>query len=278
MVNFAPIQPNFYGRTKPAETAGLQSIQGGSNQFIPNTTKAVRNGTTPGVSGVGSGINSSAQAVPPIYLNSTTATIQNTTSGVSAPITYSASASISIGSSLNPSLNRLSINGLPLFGTYATGINPSLIPGPSLDQYASFNDSTEDRVIISDQTGIFIDSVPDFTPLKDTGGVLFPYTPVITMGFKANYEMENLLQNNYSTPYYTGSKVDGIGIQARFTAQDATEAAYVLAMMTFFRTATKMFYGASQNKGTPPPILFLDGYGQNVLDHIPVVIIDFSYN
>jgi hypothetical protein len=279
MVNFSPIEPNFYGRTAQKSTSGLQSIQGGSNQYLIDATQASRSRNTPGVTGISSGVNSSAQAVPPLFLNATsTSNIQNTTSLTSSPVVY-ASASVSIGIGTNPSLNRLAISGLPQAGIFTTGIDNTVnAPGPSFDQYAAFVDAVEDRVIISDQTGKFIGSISDFRPLLETGGVLFPYTPVITMGHKAHYEMENLLQTNYTTPYYTHSNTDGIGIQARFTAQNPTEAAYILAMMTFFRTATKMFYGASQNKGTPPPILFLDGYGQNILDHIPVVVTDFSYN
>jgi hypothetical protein len=47
--------------------------------------------------------------------------------------------------------------------------------------------------------------------------------------------------------------------------------------MHFFRSATKMFYGQDQLAGTPPPILFLDGYGPYTFDHIPVVVNSFDY-
>jgi hypothetical protein len=181
--------------------------------------------------------------------------------------------------SLNPSLNRLSLNGLPQAGVYTTGID-SFVPMPddTSDLKAAFTSSTEDRVIISDQTGKFIGTASNFRPLEATGGVLFPYTPVIALSHRANYEMEGLLQTNYTTPYYTKSSVDSISIQGRFTAQNENEANYILAMMNFFRTATKMFYGASQNRGTPPPVLYLDGYGQNLFDHIPIVISEFQYS
>jgi len=40
----------------------------------------------------------------------------------------------------------------------------------------------------------------------------------------------------------------------------------------FFRSATKMFYGESSERGAPPPIVKLNGYGDYVLKNVPVVI------
>jgi hypothetical protein len=51
----------------------------------------------------------------------------------------------------------------------------------------------------------------------------------------------------------------------------------MVAMMHFFRTVTKMFYGQDQLAGTPPPVLFLDAYGPYTFDHIPIVITGFDY-
>jgi hypothetical protein len=120
-------------------------------------------------------------------------------------------------------------------------------------------------------------SIPIFAPLKAVGGMLFPYTPTISVSHRANYELEGLLHSNYSTPYYTNSTVDSINIQGRFTAQNESEGQYVMAMIHFFRTVTKMFYGSSSNKGSPPPVLFLDAHGKYMFDHIPVVVREFQY-
>jgi len=48
-------------------------------------------------------------------------------------------------------------------------------------------------------------------------------------------------------------------------------------MVWFFRSATKMFYGG-ENAGNPPPILYLDGYGDFHLPHVPVVVKNFSHS
>ena len=66
-------------------------------------------------------------------------------------------------------------------------------------------------------------------------------------------------------------------MQGKFTANNDVEASYVMAAIHFFRSATKMFYGQDSIAGTPPPVLRLDGYGANVMDHLPVIVTGFEY-
>jgi hypothetical protein len=65
-----------------------------------------------------------------------------------------------------------------------------------------------------------------------------------------------------------------------FTAQDEYEANYLLAVIHFFRSATKMFYGQDQNprKGTPPPLCYIYGMGSHQFAGQPLAIQSFSYN
>jgi hypothetical protein len=117
------------------------------------------------------------------------------------------------------------------------------------------------------------------TPLKATGGVIFPYTPTIQTGYKANYEVSELVHTNYKNYFYKNSSVEDLTITADFTAQDQEEARYLLAVMHFFRSVTKMFYGQdkSPTAGTPPPLVFLNGFGAYQYDNHPVLISAFSY-
>jgi len=177
------------------------------------------------------------------------------------------------GPSNDPTNGRLSGTGVAQGGTQQDLLQPV-----NDSSRTAWQDDTEDRVIISDQTGRFIGQSPLFEPLNQTGGVLFPYTPVIQVAHKASYDMMNLVHTNYTTPAYQHSSVDSISIQAQFTANYAAEAEYVIAMLHFFRTVTKMFYGQDQLAGTPPPVLFLDGYGPYTFDHIPIVITNFDYS
>jgi hypothetical protein len=116
-------------------------------------------------------------------------------------------------------------------------------------------------------------------PLLETKGVIFPYTPQIQMNYSANYDPIDITHTNYKLFQYKNSNVGDISISADFTAQDTNEANYLLAVIHFFRSATKMFYGNDQNppNGTPPPMLYLSGFGQYQFDKHPVVISSFSY-
>jgi hypothetical protein len=115
-------------------------------------------------------------------------------------------------------------------------------------------------------------------PLAATNGVIFPYTPAINTSYKANYEQYDLVHSNYRGVYYKNSRVDDLNIRATFTAQDSTEADYLLAVIHFFRSVTKMFYGKDAERGTPPPLVFLSGLGMNQFYGHPCVVSNFQYN
>ena len=116
-------------------------------------------------------------------------------------------------------------------------------------------------------------------PLKATQGVIFPYTPDIQVTYTGNYEPLSLTHSNYKIFQYQSSSVDQVTIACAFTAQDTTEALYMLAAIHFFRSATKMFYGQDQNpnKGLPPPLCYLYGLGAFQFDNHPLVISSFTY-
>ena len=115
-------------------------------------------------------------------------------------------------------------------------------------------------------------------PLRDTDGVIFPYTPAIDTAYKANYDAYDLTHSNYRGLFYKNSYVDAINVRAQFTAQDTKEADYLLAVIHFFRSATKMFYGKDQQAGAPPPLVYLNGYGDFQFSEHPCVINQFTYN
>jgi hypothetical protein len=173
----------------------------------------------------------------------------------------------------DPSATRLYNNGLNYGATPSTAISSS-----SGASNVAFADGTDTRVTIYDNTGLFINRSRVFAPLYNIGGVLFPYTPQISVNHKANYEIQHLVHTNYGVPQYQHSGVDSISINAEFTANTPAEAEYVAAMMHFFRSATKMFYGQDQIAGTPPPVLTLDGHGPYLFDLVPVVVSSFDYS
>jgi len=115
-------------------------------------------------------------------------------------------------------------------------------------------------------------------PLNDTFGVIFPYTPTINVGYKAAYSEANLTHSNYKNYFYQGSSVDNIRITGAFTAQDTVEAQYLLAVIHFFRSATKMFYGQDAQRGAPPPLLFISGLGEYQFNNHACVLTSFEYS
>jgi hypothetical protein len=79
---------------------------------------------------------------------------------------------------------------------------------------------------------------------------------------------------------YRNSQVDSVQILADFTAQDTFEANYMLAVIHFFKSITKMFYGQDQlpKNGTPPPLVYLFGLGEYQFNGHPMAVKEFTYS
>jgi hypothetical protein len=117
-------------------------------------------------------------------------------------------------------------------------------------------------------------------PLADkggTGGVVFPYTPAINTNYRADYSAYTLTHSNYKGYFYNNSYVDAVNLTATFTAQDTQEAEYLLAVIHFFRSVTKMFYGQDTQRGSPPPLVYLSGLGEFQFNRHPCVVSQFNY-
>jgi hypothetical protein len=117
-------------------------------------------------------------------------------------------------------------------------------------------------------------------PLQGTNGVVFPYTPQISTSYRANYDAYELVHTNYKGYFYKNSAVQEITVNGVFTANSAAEADYLLAVIHFFRSASKMFYGQDTNPvaGTPPPVLYMDGLGVYQFNEHPCLLSAFNYN
>lgn len=114
-------------------------------------------------------------------------------------------------------------------------------------------------------------------------GVVFPYTPSVTITHTANYAAQKLTHNNYTQYFYENSEVGPINITAEFTVQNVNEGQYLLATIYFFRSLTKMFFGQDSNAtngavaGNPPPLVYLNGYGEYYLPNVPCIVQSFSH-
>jgi len=116
-------------------------------------------------------------------------------------------------------------------------------------------------------------------PLYNTSGVLFPYTPSITSGYVTEYDPTSFIHSNYGYNAFIRSFPKPISITAEFTAQTNDEALYLLAVIHFFRSVTKMYFGVNPyNKaGTPPPTLLFNYLGEYQFNNVPVIVKFFDY-
>jgi len=104
------------------------------------------------------------------------------------------------------------------------------------------------------------------------GGVLFPYTPQITLESRAEYSSNTPLHSNYAINFYKNSGVSDITITSTFTVQNEDDAYYYIGAIRILSSLTKMQFGNDSKAGSPPPICRLFSYGEWVLKNVPVVV------
>jgi len=180
---------------------------------------------------------------------------------------------------LSPADSRLSIAGLNTGGGLTTKAFTQT-PNITFGQSDGSGNDWRVRVSISPNAKILYwsSNAGILQPLKNTNGFIFPYVPQVTVTHNANYSTVPLTHANYAQYFYESSAVGSISISGDFTVQSAAEGKYFLAALYFFRAITKMFYGLSADyQGSPPPIVYLDGYGQHYLPHVPCVATSFTH-
>ena len=112
---------------------------------------------------------------------------------------------------------------------------------------------------------------------KAQHGIIFPYTPQISLEHKAEYATQTPLHTNYALNFYKNSSVSDISIQGLFTVQNDQDAMALLSTIHLLRALTKGRFGYSDPlAGAPPPICRLYAYGQYMLDNVPVSISSFK--
>lgn len=112
-------------------------------------------------------------------------------------------------------------------------------------------------------------------PLIEAGGMVFPYTPTVSIGNSASYSPIHPTHSNFAFNAYRYSDVADISIEAPMNVDTEEQAAYYVAALLYMRTITKMFTGSSP-AGNPPPIVALNGYGAHVFKDVPVVVTSFG--
>lgn len=115
--------------------------------------------------------------------------------------------------------------------------------------------------------------------LHETNGMLFPYTPSITFEQSVEYKTIDLTHANNDINAYTRTPSVNLSIVGKFTVQNQREGLYVLAVMHFLRTVSKMHFGElDPNAGRPPPILYFQGYGPYMFNGLKCVLKSHNYS
>ena len=206
--------------------------------------------------------------------------------GIPRPTSVNFSGSNTAFDLLDPSKARNAISGLLPGGisSMAKGIPNIGFQGmtDTNGATAAAEDDWRVRVSLSPNAKLFYQDLtlgPSaiMHPLLETNGVIWPYTPSITVTHNANYSTAHLTHSNYPAHFYNNSEVADIQISGDFTVQNMEDGQYLMAAIYFFRAATKMFFGQGANVGNPPPMVFLDGYGSHYFPHVPCVVTQFSH-
>lgn len=276
--------PNDAAVNEPYTTAPDYTVYGG---YDPNAVGSIGGGYDPDNPSYGNQSNSIGGDVA-VSENYTGAPIFS-----GGPGGYDPNTEESVGGGYDPSVAgledpsnaRLQASGLKPGGTNSdTPSNPSVAfqstKGSSGAATAMENDWRV-RISLADRATIFYKdpngSNAIMSPLIQTNGVIFPYTPSISVTHSANYTPVNPTHSNYAQQFYNNSEVSDITITGEFSVQSISEGQYLMAAVYFFRSATKMFFGSGANTGNPPPIVFLDGYGSHYFPHVPCVVSSFSH-
>jgi len=110
--------------------------------------------------------------------------------------------------------------------------------------------------------------------------LVWKYTPTVFTAASANYNSHTGQGMQYPVHSYENSTPPEITVTGDFTANDIYEARYMLAVMTFFKIATKGDFGdiavAKQTAGAPPPVLLFEYLGDHAYNKVPVVVSNYS--
>jgi hypothetical protein len=205
--------------------------------------------------------------------SSTTTTTQSGSSGTSVNTTITDKSSALFG-------NITTINGNNSVTT-ASASGSTSYSGTTLYDTSRggvlVNSTTDKRIKLKPKSSMQSMLSGVLEPLSTTGGLLFPYTPQITVNNQVSYQDVILTHSNNNYQTYQNTNNVAINISAKFTAQNTTEAKYFLAAIHFLRAVSKMHFGQDdENKGLPPPQLFLSGYGPYFFNDVSVIILNYD--
>lgn len=201
--------------------------------------------------------------------------------GAGVAVFGAATQAVNTAARLGSALSNIGSTG----GTIGSAIRSLNLPaggeaiGDLVSAFSAFGGDANDgdwRVRLSVPNWASFKSSPVLKPLREAGGLVFPFTPQISIKSSTKYTAESPTHTNFPFQAFKNSDPGSIDIQASFAVEDSAQALYWIAAVHYLRSASKMFSGSDPKAGNPPPIVFLNGYGNYVFKNVPVVITSFN--
>jgi len=161
-------------------------------------------------------------------------------------------------------------------------LNSDSQPGNGADKW--------DRVKLRYKPGHPMAMYPNMLrPLARTTGLVWLYKPSVQIQSAIDYETLALTHSIQEVHAFSSNRAAQITVSGQFVSQNLDEAMYSLAAIHFLRSVSKMSFGseagitsdvsvAQTPLGSPPPVLLLSGYGTLMMNDLPVIVTNFSFD
>lgn len=108
-------------------------------------------------------------------------------------------------------------------------------------------------------------------------GMFWPLTPSVQLQSNVDYNALDVVHINTEFHAYSRTPAIQLVISGQFPVQNSRDAEYTLACIQMLRNVTKMHFGRDDDhKGTPPPVILLDGYGTYMFNKLPVIVTNYT--
>lgn len=109
-------------------------------------------------------------------------------------------------------------------------------------------------------------------PLTLTGGLVFPYNPIISESLGSRYDTTELVHANEGVHTFRNNENVRITLsECIWTSETFDQAVYTLGVIHFFRSYRLMDFGRGKS-GRPPSPMWFSAYGNYLYTSVPVLV------
>lgn len=196
----------------------------------------------------------------------------------------------------------------PTVGNAVSGLPSQVGTSAAASSTVTVSSDMRIRLAALNPAAVYANS-PIMAVLNQTGGMMFPYTPTISVTQGVDYMTLQLVHSDSDYQAYTRTPSVKISVNGKFTVQNLREGQYALACIHFLRTVSKSYFGEKDaqatnnatsaltnvlnapisslltpagnagggNAGLPPPVLLFSGYGNLMFNRLRVILTSHSY-